>query len=136
MVKIELQKRGENFLVNMAQRLRSRTTPTLPPLREVLARIEYASPDVILREFNATRKHFKDDVESILSFWLSELLDVTFPPHQILLGHLFAFTGLSHTAVVSFLDTIASKSILDSLHITRVRGTNGVHYRIRVGSAI
>jgi hypothetical protein len=115
--------------------LRSRTSVQVPVLRDIQARIEYASDSIILSEFQATRKYFKDNPDAIIDFWLGEAnrFDASHEPHQVLLGHLFAFVGLSHPSVVAFLHTVQSKQDLDALNITRAHRGETVYYRIRVG---
>jgi hypothetical protein len=115
--------------------LRSRVPVQIPILRDIQARIEYASDSEILSEFQATRKYFKDNPDALLAFWLGEgnRFDASHGPHQILLGHLFAFAGLSHPSVAAFLDTVTSKNDLSAMGITRARRGETVYYRIRVG---
>ena len=115
--------------------LRSRTSVQVPVLRDIQARIEYASDSDILSEFQAIRKYYKDNADAVIAFWLGEdsRFDASHAPHQVLLGHLFAFVGLSHPSVVAFLHTVESKQDLDAMSITRVRRGETVYYRIRVG---
>lgn len=114
-----------------------RIKPVAPVLPEIVARINMLSGkyyENIRNEFNTIVKYYKEDSDSIASFWLTHyeynMLDFK---HQFLIKCLFNQVGLKQPDVVSFLDKIIDNETLLKLDVVRVNNGKTVFYRIRTG---
>lgn len=114
-----------------------RIKPIAPILPEIMARINDLNGkyyENIQNEFNTVVKYFKEDTESITSFWLKHyeynMLDFK---HQFLMRCLFSTVGLKQKLVIEFLNKIIDEELLSKLEVVRVNNGNKTFYRIRVG---
>jgi hypothetical protein len=116
--------------------LRSRKeAESAPILVEVLDRLHGADPLEIREEFRKIRAHFKDDVESVVGFWLNEAV-VRYDPahrktHKKILMWLFDFAGLRHPLIRALLnrfdtETLAKVGVVKS----------GDSYKFKLGEAL
>lgn len=114
-----------------------RVTPTAPILPEIMARINDLNGkyyENIRNEFNSVVKYYKEDSDSIASFWLTHyeynMLDFK---HHFLMKCLFNQVGLKHPDVVDYLNKIQDEEILRKMEVVRVNNGKKIFYRIRVG---
>ncbi len=118
---------------------RPRRSCTLPVAAPILSRILEESYEISDSEFfaryQAVTKYFKEDVDALADFWLSntELYDLTNREHLLLLGRVMNTVGVKHPLAVEFLDTLTKRQVR-SLGLQRVEKGSTGFYRARVGA--
>ena len=122
---------------------RSCTLPAKKPNLSCILGMAYESTDSEIYEmFKTVCKYFKEDVEAMTEFWLTNTseYDLANREHQQLLSRVFAQLDLKHPLCKRFLGSL-SRDRVRSLGVVRHVRTKEVgedimitiHYRVRVG---
>jgi hypothetical protein len=118
---------------------RPRRSCTLPVAAPVLSRLleetyELSDSELFAR-FQGVTKYFKEDVDALANFWLSntDSYDLTNREHLLLLTRVLNSVGCKHALAVEFLNTLTKKQVR-SVGLQRVETDSSVFYRARVGA--